>query len=344
MPDQLTDYRIQSNVDLTDLNTLGVHAHAHWYSRIASQNELQALCQSEFEVPIFILGGGSNILFRNDFNGMIIHIDIQGKEVVQESEDHVWLKAGAGENWHQTVLYCIEKGWGGIENLSLIPGTVGAAPIQNIGAYGVELEEVFEELEAIELESGKRQVFKKEDCCFGYRDSIFKNELKGTHAVCSVTLRLDKKHKLNTSYGAIKDKLKEKNIEQPTIKDISDVVIEIRKSKLPDPRELGNAGSFFKNPAISKRKFQNLKENYTEMPGYPLDNGKIKVPAGWLIDEAGWKGKVIGNAGTYDQQALVIVNHGGATGSEIWQLAKQIQQSVKEQFDISLVPEVNIVE
>lgn len=343
MSDILSNFPVQTNVDLSPYNTLNIKAHAKKFLSVSSSEEVRLLCSQSVSDPIFILGGGSNILFRNSFEGLIIHIGIKGRELVKEDDEHVWLQIGAGENWHETVLYCVEKGWGGIENLSLIPGTVGAAPIQNIGAYGVELEQVFEQLEAVDIATGKERNFSKEECRFGYRESVFKNELKGDYIITNVTLKLDKHHKVNTSYGAIQNLLDEKGIADPTIRDISDVVIEIRNSKLPNPDDLGNAGSFFKNPIVSRQKFEHLSSTYPQIPGYELNKIEVKVPAGWLIDQAGWKGRVVGNAGTYQQQALVIVNHGGATGKEIWELAEKIRSSVKDQFGIELVPEVNIV-
>lgn len=342
MPDN--SFCIREDVNLAPYNTLSVPGKAQKFVAISSQKMLvDVLHMHKNDKPFFVLGGGSNVLFIDDFNGLILHIAIMGKEVVREDANHIWLKVGAGENWHKAVRYCVDRGWGGIENLSLIPGTVGAAPIQNIGAYGVELEEVFESLTAVDLKTGKERVFKKEDCEFAYRDSIFKNKLKGTVAVTDVTLKLSKSPKINSSYGAIKQKLKEENISDPTTKDISDIVIAIRNSKLPDPASLANAGSFFKNPIVSDEDFEKLKKDYNSIPGYPVDDYRTKVPAGWLIEQAGWKGKVVGRVGTYRQQALVIVNHGNATGQEILQLSKKIQQSVLQKFNIALVPEVNIV-
>lgn len=336
---------IETDVDLAPFTTLHVHSRAASFVRVSTLTELKVLLADPevADQPLFILGGGSNVLFVNDFEGLIVQVGITGREVVREDRDHLWLKVGAGENWHRLVRYCVEQGWGGIENLSLIPGTVGAAPIQNIGAYGVELRDVFESLTAVELESGKRRSFDKEDCRFGYRDSIFKGELKGRYVVADVTLRLAKTPQLHTEYGAIREKLSERGIENPTIRDISDVVIAIRNSKLPDPAQLANAGSFFKNPIIPAATYQSLKSRYPDIPGYPADPGHTKVPAGWLIEQTGWKGKVKGRVGTYRQQALVIVNHGGASGAEILALAEEIQHDVKQKFSIDLVPEVNIV-
>lgn len=336
---------IKSDVNLQPYNTLQIPATAHRFAEVTSTSQLQTILEevSPEDKPLLVLGGGSNILFADDFEGTILHIKIAGKRIIKENDNHVWLEIGAGENWHETVRYCVEQGWGGIENLSLIPGTVGAAPIQNIGAYGVELEEVFEQLEAVHLESGEKHIFENDDCKFGYRDSIFKNELKGQYAVTTVVLKLSKVPDINSSYGAIQSELDERGITEPDISDISDIVVDIRNSKLPDPQKLGNAGSFFKNPIVDEELYQQILEEYPNVPGYSMGTGRTKVPAGWLIEEAGWKGKVVGNVGTYRQQALVIVNHGGATGREILSLADNIQTSVKDQFGIALVPEVNII-
>jgi UDP-N-acetylmuramate dehydrogenase len=336
---------VKTDVDLKPYNTLNISAKARYFASIESESQLEDLLRDPKTegLKILVLGGGSNMLFTDDFDGLVLHIEIKGRKVIKETDEELWLKIGAGENWHQTVRYCVEKGWGGIENLSLIPGTVGAAPIQNIGAYGVELEEVFEWLEAMDIEGREIRKYEKRHCDFGYRDSIFKGELKGIVIVTNVVLRLSKTPKLNTSYGAIQTELEKRNIDNPTIRDISDIIIAIRNSKLPNPDSLGNAGSFFKNPIVKNEVYERIKKEYPEAPGYDMGNNKTKVPAGWLIEEAGWKGKVVGNTGTYKQQALVIVNHGGATGREVLDLAGSIKKSVKEQFSIELVPEVNIV-
>jgi UDP-N-acetylmuramate dehydrogenase len=336
---------LRENVNLAPYNTLHIPACADYFIEIRSEQELQGLLSGLDcgEKPIFILGGGSNVLFVDDFEGLVVRIAITGKRVDKKTEDHVWLTFGAGEDWHEVVRYCVQKGWGGIENLSLIPGTAGAAPIQNIGAYGVELQDVFASLEAIEIATGEKRSFNKQECEFGYRDSIFKNELKNRYAITGVTLKLSLNPAVNTSYGSIKDELAERGITEPTIANISDVVIDIRNRKLPNPATLANAGSFFKNPVIKNSKYKALKNKYSQMPGYAVGNSYTKVPAGWLIEQAGWKGKISGNAGTYEQQALVIVNRGGATGKEILGLAKKIQKSVRETFNIQLVPEVNII-
>jgi UDP-N-acetylmuramate dehydrogenase len=335
---------VQHNVELRPYNTLNIEAQAQSFAAIHSVEQLQTILDKKDDhISVFVLGGGSNILFANDFNGIVLKVSISGIEVLKENDKHVWVQIGAGENWHETVKYAVQKGWGGIENLSLIPGTVGAAPIQNIGAYGVELKDVFDELQAVEIATGATRSFSKEECQFGYRDSIFKGSLKGKFVIAKVVLKLDKKPKLETSYGAIKQELANRNIENPTIRDISDIVIDIRNHKLPHPDNLGNAGSFFKNPVITVGQYEKLQQSFAEIPGYPVDEDRIKVPAGWLIEEAGWKGKVMGDAGTYKQQALVIVNHGEASANDILELARAIQQTVKEQFNINLVPEVNII-
>lgn len=335
---------IKEQVDLKAFNTMGLNAKARYFASINTVDDLQnILSAKEFaSIPWYVLGGGSNVLFVDDFEGLILFMNNRGRSVVSENNEIVRLKAGAGENWHELVMYAVERGWGGIENLSLIPGSVGAAPIQNIGAYGVELEEVFHELEAVEVETGEIRVFNKEECNFGYRDSIFKQEFKGKYIITSVTLTLNKHPKVNTSYKALEQKLRESKIENPDIKDVSRAVIEIRESKLPDPAEIGNTGSFFKNPVIESSVFSDLQETYPDIPHYQVKDG-VKIPAAWLIDQCGWKGKRFGDAGVHKMQALVIVNYGNASGREIWKLAKKIQQSVVDKFGIALKPEVNIV-
>lgn len=336
---------VNNDVDLAPYNTLGISARARYFASVGTEKQLKEILRHPKTdgLKIMVLGGGSNVLFTDNFDGLVLHVEIEGREVINETDEHIWLKVGAGENWHKTVRYCVEKGWGGIENLSLIPGTVGAAPIQNIGAYGVEIQDVFEWLEAVDIEGREVRRYEKKHCEFGYRDSIFKGGLKGVVIVTTVVLKLSKNPELNMSYGAIQAEIESREISTPTIRDISDIVIDIRNSKLPNPKTLGNAGSFFKNPIVSDEIYQIIKEEYPQAPGYDMGNQKTKVPAGWLIEETGWKGKVVGNTGTYKQQALVIVNHGGASGSEILSLAKQIKESVKEKFGIPLVPEVNII-
>ncbi|MEM9920662.1 MAG: UDP-N-acetylmuramate dehydrogenase [Bacteroidota bacterium] len=332
------------NHSLQSYNTFGLPARAAHFAEVHSEKALVELLQEDIR-PLFILGGGSNILLTKDLPGLVIRNAIAGKAITRTFRHCVYVSFGGGENWHQAVLWSIEQGLGGIENLSLIPGTVGAAPIQNIGAYGVELKDVFVRLEAIDLSSGKKRIFRKKDCHFGYRDSIFKRAAKGRYCITRVVLRLQKasSHRLNTRYGAIRQTLAEMGIEQASIADLSQAVIHIRSSKLPDPAKLGNAGSFFKNPEIAKADFVALQEQYPQVPHYPMDSGLIKVPAGWLIEQAGWKGKRIGAAGSHAKQALVLVNYGGATGSDIWQLALDIIASVKAQFGIELSAEVNVI-
>jgi UDP-N-acetylmuramate dehydrogenase len=291
--------------------------------------------------PRIILGGGSNVLFTKDFEGLVLINEIKGINVKHETEDEVIVQVGAGENWHGFVLYAIEKGWGGIENLSLIPGSVGASPMQNIGAYGVEIKDVFFELEAMDIRTGEIKYFDKDACDFGYRESVFKKSAKDQFFITRVTYKLTKRnHKLNTSYGAIEAELEQAGV-QPSIKSISDAVVSIRKSKLPDPKEIGNAGSFFKNPVIEEAQFQKLQKSFPDMVNYPSDSG-VKIAAGWLIDQLGWKGKTFENYGVHKNQALVLVNYGGAEGEQIWDLSQQIIDAVKEKYDIQLEREVNI--
>ncbi|MEM6319620.1 MAG: UDP-N-acetylmuramate dehydrogenase [Bacteroidota bacterium] len=334
---------ILKNYPLQSYNTFGLSAKAENLLKVTSVEVLQKALSMDFST-YFILGGGSNMLLTIDIKGLILKNEILGIEVVEETDKAVALRIGGGENWHQLVLYAIKKNYGGIENLSLIPGTVGAAPIQNIGAYGVELKDVFHKLEAINLATGKSETFTKSACQFGYRDSVFKQQLKGQYFISHVYLTLTKTdHQLHTSYGAIQEKLQEKEISQPTIKAISNAVIAIRSSKLPDPAVLGNSGSFFKNPEISPTHFQKLQKKFPHIVSYPLPNGNIKVPAGWLIEQAGWKGKRIGNTGAHAKQALVLVNYGAATGEEVKALAFKIIDSIEQIFGIQLSPEVKII-
>ena len=334
---------------LAPLTTFGIKAFAKVYTEVKNIQELQEVWQStEFKSArnILILGGGSNMLFTQDFDGLVIHNRILGISFEDESEQSTLVKAGAGENWHSFVMTCVANNWGGIENLSLIPGTVGASPVQNIGAYGVELQDVFVSLEAFDLRSGQIVSLNKEQCAFGYRESIFKQEAKGKYFVTSVVLRLKKAgfHKLKMSYGAINHTLQEMEVVQPTIQEISKAVIQIRSSKLPDPKVVGNAGSFFKNPEVPETKCQELLQDNPLMPTYDTAHiGYRKIAAGWLIEQCGWKGKSLGNAAVHKLQALVLTNPGNATGREIKQLAEAIQQSVRDKFGINLETEVNII-
>lgn len=335
---------IASHVDLTQYNTFGIQVFAKEFSSFSTVAQLHQLVSSNRKKELFILGGGSNILFTQDFNGLILRNEIMCKEVIQEDETHVYLKAGAGENWHQFVLYCIENNWGGIENLSLIPGSIGASPMQNIGAYGVEIKDVFHELEAYHIPSEEIKTFSHEACAFGYRESIFKRALKGQFVILNVTYKLTKNnHTLKTTYGDIEAELSSHNIITPSIRDISNAVIAIRQSKLPDPKEIGNAGSFFKNPVVEKSILQKIKKNYPNVPSYPVDDNHVKLPAGWLIDTAGWKGKRIGNHGVHAKQALVLVNYSDAKGQQIYDLSTAILKDIYAKFGVELEREVNIL-
>lgn len=336
---------IQKNYSLKKLNTFGIDIKAQLFSEVKSKEQLELILTDENfkQIPKFILGGGSNILFTQDFPGLVIKNSIPGIEIIWQDEDFVLIKAGAGEIWHDLVLFCIEKNLGGIENLSLIPGTVGAAPMQNIGAYGQEIKDVFENLEGIFVETDETKTFTTEQCRFGYRDSIFKNELKNKFVITSVVLRLNKNPVLKLDYGTVKDEIEKLNLNKITIKNVSDVICKIRQSKLPNPAQIGNAGSFFKNPEVDEKIFSDLKKEFPGIPGYKTDVNKIKVPAAWLIDKCGWKGKKIGNTGSHSRQALVLVNYGNATGSEILSLASDIKSSVKDRFGIILEEEINII-
>lgn len=336
---------LKENVSLKPYNTFGLEAKARFFYEFNTVEELRSILNDPKykDESVLILGGGSNILLTSDFEGLVLLNRIMGKNIIKEDEEHAWVKSGAGEIWHDLVLYAIENRLGGIENLSLIPGTVGAAPMQNIGAYGVELKDTFESLEAYEFTTGKVKTFSYEECCFGYRNSVFKNELKGKYIITSVTLRLNKKPVYNVSYGTIKETLTARGVKDFSLKAISDAVCEIRMSKLPDPKEIGNSGSFFKNPEIPEEQYEKLKKDYPDMPSYPTEPGMVKIPAGWLNEKAGWKGKTFGNYGVHKKQALVLVNYGGASGQEIKELSDKIKASVKEKFGIELETEVNII-
>ena len=322
--------QIEFNKSLKSYNTFGIDAVADQFVSVTSISDLQKILTSHTDTSMFILGGGSNMLLTQKIEALVVHMALKGIEIVEEDEQSVVLKAMAGENWHQLVMYCISRDLGGVENLSLIPGNVGAAPIQNIGAYGVELMDVFESCEVLDLNSNEIKTFYKEDCQFGYRNSIFKNELKDRCIVLSVCLKLTKagNHVLNTSYGAIQDTLDSEGIERPDIKAISEAVIAIRQSKLPDPKEIGNSGSFFKNPVIDVPHFEKIQKDFPKMPFYKVSESQIKVPAGWLVETCGFKGKRFGDAGVHKNQALVLVNYQNAKGSEIFELAKTIQKEV----------------
>ena len=334
---------ITKNHPLDQLNTFGIAGTASAFCEVSSESELLEAIQNA-PLPIYTLGGGSNMLITKDLPWFVIHNCIMGKEVIRKFKNRAWVKIGGGENWHEVVQWTLSQDLGGIENLSLIPGTAGAAPVQNIGAYGVELKDVFVRLEAIHLQTGKKRTFNRTDCGFGYRDSVFKNELKGTYFITSVTLSLSlPPHRIKTSYGAIRAQLESAGVKSPTIQDVSKAVIAIRSSKLPDPAQIGNSGSFFKNPVVSASFFEALKERFPEAPSYVLPDDNVKVPAAWLIQSCGWKGKQKGRVGSYKNQPLVLVNHGGASGQELLDFAMEIIASVKSRFGIQLEPEVNIL-
>jgi len=335
--------QIKHNISLKPYNTFGIDALAKHYIGINSVDELkQALNLKEYP-SIFVLGGGSNMLLTKNIDALVLHLNIKGISIISEDDEFAIVQANAGENWHEFVLWCLNNNFGGLENLSLIPGNVGSAPIQNIGAYGVELKDSFVSCQALDIASRTLKTYTKTECNFGYRNSVFKEE-KGKNIICNVTFKLSKKnHTLHTSYGSIANQLTEMGIEHPTIQDVSQAVIKIRQSKLPDPKKIGNSGSFFKNPVISKENYLKLKENFEDIPGYTVSDTEIKVPAGWLIEKAGFKGKQFGDYGVHKEQALVLVNYGNAKGQEILQLAQLIQKTVHQIFDITIDAEVNII-
>jgi UDP-N-acetylmuramate dehydrogenase len=336
--------KILQDTSLKPYNTFGIDVKARKLVEVSTVGELKEVLQRSYASELFILGGGSNMLLTKDVEKTVVHINLKGREILEESDDEIVLQAMAGENWHQFVLFCIENGYGGIENLSLIPGNVGTAPIQNIGAYGVEIKDIFESCTALDVQTLELKTFSREECRFGYRDSIFKNEASGKYIIVSVSFRLSKRdHKLDTSYGSIDTFLEDKGVKNPGIKDISDAVISIRQSKLPDPNVLGNSGSFFKNPVVERSVLSELQKQFPEMPFYVLNEKQVKIPAGWLIDRAGFKGYREGDAGVHEKQALVLVNYGKATGQEILALSTKIQERIFEMFNIRITPEVNII-
>ena len=336
--------QIHTNFSLKNYNTFGIEAKAKEFVTVHSNDELIEILQQYPTSKKFILGGGSNMLLTKDIDALVIHLDLKGKKVIDENEDFVWVESQAGENWHEFVLWTIDQNFGGLENLSLIPGNVGTTPIQNIGAYGVEIKDTFVLCEAIHIETQELLVFTNEKCKFGYRESIFKNEIKDEFVITSVVFKLTKRnHKLNTSYGAIEAELEKQHIKNPSLKDVSNAVIAIRESKLPNPKELGNSGSFFKNPVILKSDFEKIQQNFPEMPHYVVSETEVKVPAGWLIEQAGFKGKRFGDAGIHKNQALVLVNYGNAPGQEILEVSKNIQKTIFETYGISIEAEVNII-
>lgn len=332
---------ITENVSLKDYNTFGIDVRARWLSTFDSQSSLGEVLAAR-PGPLLILGGGSNILLTRDFDGLVLRNGIKGIELIREDEQYIYVRAGAGESWHGFVQYALQRDWPGLENLSLIPGSVGAAPMQNIGAYGVELKDVFYELSAYHLKEKKVYTFSLNDCEFGYRESSFKGKYKDQFVILDVTFRLGKVPHFHTEYGDIRAELEKMGVHELTIKAVSEAVIHIRRSKLPDPAQIGNAGSFFKNPTVSQAKLDALKQSFPDIVGYPRPVG-IKLAAGWLIEQCGWKGYRKGDAGCHARQALVLVNYGHATGREIYDLSEEILQSVKAKFGVELEREVNII-
>jgi len=334
---------VSNNVELKPYTTFGISAIAKKFASFSSTEELERILKENRDERLLILGGGSNILFTRDFDGLVLRNEIKGFEVIEETEDFVTVKSGAGEVWHEFVLRCIENGYGGIENLSLIPGSVGASPMQNIGAYGVEIKDVFVSLEAYHISSGEIQTFNKEACAFGYRESVFKRKLKDQYIITSVSYRLTKKHVVNTNYGIIEVQLKSMDISTPSIRDVSNAVIEIRSSKLPDPAKIGNAGSFFKNPIVDKSVLENIQKSHDSVPNYPAPNNRVKLAAGWLIDQAGWKGRTFEGYGVHKNQALVLVNYDKSTGIQILELSTKIIDDIERKFGVKLEREVNVL-
>ncbi|MFO0356935.1 MAG: UDP-N-acetylmuramate dehydrogenase [Sphingobacteriaceae bacterium] len=335
----------EENKNLKPYNTFGLEVSSRYFTEVNNVNELKLLLQEPLfkENKKLIIGGGSNILFTQNFEGLVVKNNIKGIEIVNEQGDHVLVKAGAGEVWHEFVLYCIEHGFCGLENLSLIPGCVGASPMQNIGAYGVEIKDVFHELKAMEIANGNLVTFDRSQCEFGYRESIFKHKAKDKYIITEVTFKLSKKPNLSTHYGAINDELKNMGIADPGIKDVSNAVIAIRQSKLPNPKEMGNAGSFFKNPEVSKEKFTELKNKFENLVAYPLENGNYKLAAGWLIEQSGLKGYEMNGAGVHNKQALVLVNKNNTTGKDVYKLSEHVLNTVNAKFGVMLEREVNII-
>lgn len=336
---------IESDINLVSYNTFGVAAIAKHFSRIKTLEDLKEVIDENkiLDEKLLILGGGSNVLFTQNPNVWVLKSELKGISKIDENEDFVWIEAFGGEDWHTFVMNSLSQDWYGLENLALIPGCVGASPIQNIGAYGVEVKDLISKVYAIDLKSGKELVFENEDCRFGYRNSIFKQELKGKLFIYKVVFKLKKSTLVNVSYRALKDELEKESISDPSPIDIANAVIKVRRSKLPDPAEIGNSGSFFKNPEISKETFQAIKEKFENIPNYLAPDGKIKLAAGWLIEKAGWKGYQKGNIGVHKKQALVLVNYGGGTGKDIYDLSEKIILDVQTKFGITLVREVNIV-
>ena len=335
---------IQQNFSLKKYNTFGIEAKAKQFVAVHSTDELKVILEENKTQKKFILGGGSNMLLTKDIDALVIHIDLKGKKIIKENENFVWVESKAGENWHEFVLWTIDQNFGGLENMSLIPGNVGTTPVQNIGAYGTEIKDTFVSCEAMTIENQEMKTFLKEDCHFGYRESVFKNVAKNQYVITSVVFKLTKhNHKINISYGDITAELAKNNITNPNLKDVSNAVIAIRQSKLPDPKELGNSGSFFKNPILLKSDFEKIHQQFPEMKYFDISETEVKVPAGWLIEQAGFKGKRFGDAGIHKNQALVLVNYGNATGQEILDVSKNIQETIFKTFGIHIEAEVNVI-
>ncbi|HZH70414.1 MAG TPA: UDP-N-acetylmuramate dehydrogenase [Flavobacteriaceae bacterium] len=336
--------QIENNKSLKAFNTFGIQATAKKFVAAHSLDELKKILATQDTSQLFILGGGSNMLLTGDLDKTVLHIALKGIAKIFEDDSHIHLKVNAGENWHNFVMYCVAHNFGGVENLSLIPGSVGAAPIQNIGAYGVELKDVFLSCTALNMKTLEEETFNLKDCEFGYRSSVFKEKYKGKYIITAVVLRLTKKeHNINTAYGAIEQELQKMGVVHPTIESVSKAVIAIRQSKLPDPKTLGNSGSFFKNPVVDVKTFKKFHQSFPDAPFYKVAENSYKIPAGWLIEQAGFKGKRFGDAGIHEKQALVLVNYGNATGQDILELAKRIQSEIQEKFGITIEPEVNVV-
>ncbi|MCS6991877.1 MAG: UDP-N-acetylmuramate dehydrogenase [Chitinophagales bacterium] len=334
---------LAQHVSLRPYNTFGVEAKARWFASIRHSEDLIPLMQHEcWNGQRLVLGGGSNILFATDYEGLILHNQLTGVSIVEQDDESVTLRVASGENWHDLVCRCVASGWSGLENLALIPGSVGAAPIQNIGAYGAEFKDICRQVEFIYFDDGKKYIYEQQQCRFAYRDSVFKHELHGRCFITAVTVKLSKRFRPNLSYGALKQFLESRRVIQPDLQQVFEAVVALRKSKLPDPEQLGNAGSFFKNPVLAFQHAERLRRQYSDLPVY-LQGETAKIPAGWLIEQCGWKGRRLGQAGVYERQALVLVNHGGASGADLLELASRIQQSVYEKFGIWLEPEVNII-
>lgn len=336
--------QIQSNFSLKSFNTFGIEAKAKSFVAVNSLDELKTVLAEHAAEPKFILGGGSNMLLTQDIEALVIHIDLKGKRILKEDDDFVWVESMAGENWHEFVLWTIDQNFGGLENMSLIPGNVGTTPVQNIGAYGTEIKDTFVSCDAMKIDDQTMRTFNKEDCRFGYRESIFKQEAKNQYIITSVVFKLTKRnHNINTSYGDITKELALQNVSVPTLKDVSNAVIAIRQSKLPDPKILGNSGSFFKNPVISRSHFEKVQAQFPEIRFFEVSPTEVKVPAGWLIEQAGYKGFRKGDAGVHKNQALVLVNYGSATGQEILALSREVQQAVFDKYSIAIEAEVNVI-